>query len=178
MEVNVNRYKRDILTYFIRLNIITEMIDQTDIKIINALASNARLSNACLASRLDIAASTVTRRIDALLQDNIISIKALPNPSRIGYKASAVIGLDVDLKKVDSVCATLAGNNQLTLVVTIFGRFDVLIIADYPNFEMLKNLIKQELPQIKGINGVEPYFISETTKRYSGMFPIKEQRNC
>lgn len=177
MEAIVNRFKPRILTYYIQLNIITEMIDQTDIKIINALAANARLSNACLASRLDIAASTVTRRIDALLQDNIISIKALPNPSRIGYKASAVIGLDVDLKKVDSVCVKLAGNSQLTLVVTIFGRFDVLIIVDYPNFEMLKNLIKQDLPQIEGINRVEPYFVSETTKRYSGMFPNKGTSN-
>jgi Lrp/AsnC family transcriptional regulator, regulator for asnA, asnC and gidA len=149
------------------------MVDKTDIKIISALVQNARLSNARLASRLNIAASTAARRIDSLLRDNIVSIKALPNPSKIGYKASAVIGLDVDLKKVDGVCQKLIENSKLTLVVTIFGRFDVLIIADYPDFEILNNFIKQELTQMEGVNRIEPYFVSETTKRYSGVFRNK-----
>ena len=35
MEVIVNRFKPRILTYYIQLNIITEMIDQADIKIMN-----------------------------------------------------------------------------------------------------------------------------------------------
>jgi Lrp/AsnC family transcriptional regulator, regulator for asnA, asnC and gidA len=153
------------------------MVDKTDIKIISALVQNARLSNACLASRLNIAASTAARRIDSLLRDNIMSIKALPNPSKIGYKASAVIGLDVDLKKVDGVCEKLIENSKLTLVVTIFGRFDVLIIADYPDFEMLNNFIKQELSQMEGVNRIEPYFVSETTKRYSGVFRNKITTN-
>lgn len=104
------------------------MIDKTDFKIIRTPAEDARVSNTCLASQLNIAASTVTRRIESLLQDNIISIKALPNPLKINYKASAVIGLDVDLKKVDEVCKKFLENHQLTLVVTIFGLFDVLII--------------------------------------------------
>jgi DNA-binding Lrp family transcriptional regulator len=151
------------------------MIDQTDLRIINTLAKNARLSNAGLASQLNIAASTVTRRIDALLRDNIISIKALPNPSRIGYKASAVIGLDVDLKKVDGICEKLTGNSQISLVVTTFGRFDMLIIADFSDHEMLNNFIKQELPKIDGIIRIEPFFVSETTKRYSGMFLNKRK---
>jgi DNA-binding Lrp family transcriptional regulator len=146
------------------------MLDNTDFKIIRTLAANARISNAGLASQLDIAASTVARRIEFLLRDNVISIKALPNPSKIGYKASAVIGLDVDLKKVDEICKEFLENHQLTLVVTIFGRFDVLIIADYLEFELLNRFIKQELPQIDGITRIEPYFVTETTKRYSGMF--------
>jgi Lrp/AsnC family transcriptional regulator for asnA, asnC and gidA len=149
------------------------MIDKTDALIIKTLSEDARISNARLADQLNIAASTVTRRIESLLRDHVISIKALPNPSKIGYRAGAVIGLDVDLKKVDHVCEKLVENPQLTLVVTIFGRFDVLIIADYLDFEMLNNFIKQELPQVEGITRIETYFVSETTKRYSGMFPAK-----
>jgi Lrp/AsnC family transcriptional regulator, regulator for asnA, asnC and gidA len=153
------------------------MLDKTDLKIIKTLAKDARLSNINLAHQLNIAPSTVTRRIDSLLHENVISIKALPNPSRIGYKASAVIGLNIDLKKVDGLCEKLVRNNQLTLIVTIFGRFDVLIIADYVDFEMLNNFIKRELPQAAGIVRIEPLFVSETTKRYSGMFPNLETKN-
>jgi Lrp/AsnC family transcriptional regulator, regulator for asnA, asnC and gidA len=149
------------------------MVDKTDIQIVRTLAKNARLSNIRLAGQLNIAASTAARRIQSLLDDNVITIKALPNPSKMGYKASAVIGLDVDLKKVDRVCGKLKENNHLTLVVTVFGRFDVLIIADYPDFEILNNFIKQELPKVDGISKIETFFVSETTKRYSGMFPDK-----
>jgi DNA-binding Lrp family transcriptional regulator len=153
------------------------MLDRTDIKIIKTLAKDARISNLSLANQLNIAPSTVTRRIDSLLRDSVISIKALPNPSKIGYKASAVIGLDCDLRKVDGLCEKLIQNNQITLIVTIFGRFDVLIIADYLDFKMLNNFIKQELSKEEGIIRIEPFFVSETTKRYSGMFPDEQNPN-
>jgi DNA-binding Lrp family transcriptional regulator len=153
------------------------MIDSTDRKIIKALTLDARLSNVQLAQQLNIAVSTVSRRIDALLRDKVISIKALPNPFKIGYKASAVIGLDVDLNQVDDVCAKLSGNSHMTLVVTTFGRFDVLIIADYENFELLNHFIKQELPQIQGVKAAEPFFVTETAKRYSGMFQNNSSAN-
>ena len=146
------------------------MVDKTDVKIIRALAEDARISNVQLARQLNIAVSTVSRRIDKLIHENVISIKALPNALKMGFKASAVIGLDVDLRKVDDVCSKLMDNSYITRVVTTFGRFDMLIIADYPDFELLHHFIKQELSQIDGITRTEPFFVSETTKRYEGMF--------
>jgi Lrp/AsnC family transcriptional regulator, regulator for asnA, asnC and gidA len=146
------------------------MVDSTDRKIIKALTRDARLSNAQLARELDIAVSTVARRIDALLRENIISIKALPNPYKMGCKASAVIGLDVDLRKVDIICSRLVENSHLSLVVTTFGRFDMLVIADYKDHSLLTHFIKQDLLSIDGVHRAEPYFVTEVSKRYSGMF--------
>ncbi len=146
------------------------VIENIDGKIIRALTRDARLSNVQLARQLNIAVSTVSRRIETLLRDNVISIKALPNPLKMGYKASAVIGLDVDLRKVDAVCSRLLENSHLSLVVTTFGRFDVLIIADYTDFLSLNQFFQRELLQIDGVLRAEPYFVSETNKRYPGMF--------
>ena len=150
------------------------MLDTTDKNIINALSRNARVSNVRLARQLGIAVSTVARRTEALLEEHVISIKALPNPYKMGYKASAVIGIDCDLNRVDEACSKLTENGHLTLVVTTFGRFDVLMIADYADSMLLNHFIKQELPQIPGVLAVEPYFVSETYKRYSGMFKNRE----
>lgn len=53
--------------------------DDIDMKIIEAMEKDARQSCASLAKRLDISAPTVRRRINRLLDSNIIRIQAFPN---------------------------------------------------------------------------------------------------
>jgi Lrp/AsnC family transcriptional regulator, regulator for asnA, asnC and gidA len=146
------------------------MIEDIDKQIVRALCRNARISNIKLAQQLGVASSTIARRIETLLQENVITIRAIPNPFMIGYRTSVVIGLDIDLTQVDNICAILKENSQISLIVTTFGRYDVMLIVDYPDYELLIDFIHKELSQIAGIKAVEPFFVSEIVKRYAGMF--------
>jgi DNA-binding Lrp family transcriptional regulator len=146
------------------------MLDQTDYKIIMMLRENGRSSNVQLARTLDLYESTVAKRVENLLANEIISIKAVPNPFKFGYKANAYITLDVDLSKVKNVCARLSINPNISTVVTCFGRYDVYLIANYPEWEMLNRFVKDELSQIDGINKIETFFIDKIIKRYEGIF--------
>jgi len=114
------------------------MIDSINRRIIAALKSDGRYSCAALARDLGINVATVVKRIDAMLENGVISVRAVLNPFKLGYNVHALITLDTDLTKVDQVCAHFVNNPNISLAVTTFGRFDVLLLADFPAWENLQ----------------------------------------
>jgi DNA-binding Lrp family transcriptional regulator len=147
------------------------MLDKISLKVMSELCHDGRSSNVKLAQKLGISAVTVAKKINAMIEDAIIAIKAMPNPAKMGYQAQAFIGLSVDLKKIDSVCDQLTDNPHINTVVTSFGRFDILLIVFFPEWETLQNFIKEELPRIEGVRHVETYLILEEKKGNKGIFP-------
>ncbi len=80
------------------------MMDDVDRRIIAALKSDGRYSYAGLAKDLGINAATVNRRIDKMLEEDVISIRAVLNPFKLGYNAHALITLDIDLTRPSYSC--------------------------------------------------------------------------
>jgi Lrp/AsnC family transcriptional regulator for asnA, asnC and gidA len=146
------------------------MMNDINRKIIHALSKDGCITNTKLAQDLDINAATVAKRINAMVMENIFTIRGIPNPYKMVHGAHAVITLKVDLKKIKFVCAKLVDNPNISTVLTTFGRFDVLIIADFCNSEMLLNFVKNELSQTRGINEIDINFVSEIKKRSYGVF--------
>ena len=134
------------------------------------LFQDGRSSNASIAQKLGISVVTVDKRKNAMIEEGIIAIKAIPNPVKMGYQAQAFIGINVDLKKIDRICAQLMDNSHINLVLTSFGRFDILLLVYFQEWAMLESFIKEELPQVEGVNHIETYLVSEAKKRYYGIF--------
>ena len=146
------------------------MIDNINRRIIDALKSDGRYSYAGLAKELGLNVATVARRIDRMLQEDVITIKAVLNPFKIGYNAQAVITLDIELTKFDLISAQLIRSPNISLVVTVFGRFDMLVIADFPTWKELQEFISKELPKVEGIYKVDAFPVIEIKKVFSGLF--------
>ncbi len=145
-------------------------LNKTDRKLIAELERDGRQSYADLAQKVGINVSTVSKRITQMQREDIIKIKAVSNPSKIGYKANAFVTMDVNIKKIDDVCHKLANNSNIYLIATLFGWFDVLIGVHFPSAEMLTKFIKEELANIEGIINIETLYQAEIKKRYYGWF--------
>jgi DNA-binding Lrp family transcriptional regulator len=146
------------------------MIDNINRRIIAALKSDGRYTYAGLARELGVNVATVAKRVDKMLQEGTITIRAVLNPFKVGYNAHALITLDIDLPKVDAISARLVGNPNLSLVVTTFGRFDMLLLADFPTLAMLQDFITGDLPGIEGILKIDAFPVIENKKLYNPMF--------
>ena len=146
------------------------MIDNINRNIISVLRGEGRTSNVKLAKELGINAATVAKRIEAMLREELIVIRAVPNPFKRGYQVHAFVTLKVDLPKVESICAKLVDNPNINAVVTTFGRFDVIILVDSYNWDELVAFIEEEISRIGGINEIGISFISEIKKRSYGAF--------
>jgi Lrp/AsnC family transcriptional regulator for asnA, asnC and gidA len=123
-----------------------------------------------LAAKLGITPKTAASRVERLIQSKILAIRAQPNPYKLGFSASALIFVKTDPGKIDEVCERLAGYFNVNLVQTIFGRFDVIAIVFFPNWEMLHGFISDEVYMIDGVTHVELFFIKEIFKRYERFF--------
>jgi len=141
------------------------MIDDIDKKIITELQRDGRLSYLELANRLQISISTVSRRVERLINQNVIVIKALPNPVEVGFIANAIIALNIDGSKLDSICDTLVAHPDVHLVVLTLGRYDILASVYLAKPDMLVRLIKKEISQIEGVVKVETLYIADLKKR-------------
>ena len=149
------------------------MVSKTNRRLILELQRDGAASYAHLATRLGITTQTVAKRMESLISSDIMQIRALPNPYRLGLAANALIAVKVDPAKIDDVCNVLMDNFYVNLVQPVFGRFDILIIVYFPKWNMLHDFISNELNHIDGIIKVEPYFIKDIFKRYERMF-VKE----
>jgi len=147
-----------------------DRLDKINRQILIALEKDGRCSFAKLSKNLKLKVSTISKRVNYFLENDIISIKAVPNPHRIGYKVMVFITLDVDIFKIRNVCDKLVENPNISSIVTTFGRFDILVFAEFLNLDDLYKLAREELPDIEGINKIDTFFISEIKKRYEKLF--------
>jgi DNA-binding Lrp family transcriptional regulator len=146
------------------------MLDHYDRKIIQALRENGRASHAKIAKDLGINAATVAKRTETLVEGGTIAIKAALNPFKLGFKAHAFIALNVDLTKVQSVCLALMPHPNVTSIQTCFGRFDIMLVVDFLDWESLDSFTKLHLAKIEGINKIETFLIADIKKRYHDLF--------
>lgn len=58
-----------------------------------------------------------------------------------------VVALDVEFSKVRAVCDELVNNPNISSVVTTFGRFNVILFAEFYHINELNQLIRVEMQQ-------------------------------
>lgn len=146
------------------------MVDQTNFRIIQELTKDGRSSNALLAKKLHLNIATVAKRVDTMIRENIIEIRTLPNPAKMGYQAGAVICLTAKPDKLEDICLQLKDNAHINLLVITFGRFDIIIVVYFKEWLDIENFLDEVLAKIEGISQIETFLISSPKKRYLGVF--------
>ena len=121
------------------------MISQTDKKIILELQKNGRTSYADLAARLNISVSTAATRTERLIESKIIEIRAIPNPFKIGLAANALIAIQAEPSKIDSICGQLVDDYKISTVLLVFGRYDILFFVFSPIWKIMHDFITETI---------------------------------
>ena len=146
------------------------MLDNLSYQILKALSKDGRYSYTKLAQELKTKVSTVSNKVNKMLEEDLISIRAVPNPYRIGYKFQVVIAMNVDLGQIDKVCDALMDNSNVSSIATMFGRFNILVFAEFPTIDMLFTIVREVLPNLDGVNRIDTLFVSERKKSYEKLF--------
>jgi|WetSurMetagenome_2_1015567.scaffolds.fasta_scaffold00622_11 DNA-binding Lrp family transcriptional regulator len=148
------------------------MIDRIDRLILKNIFEDASISNLKLAKNLGINAATVAKRIDAMLKNEMISIKAVQDLRR--FKVKAFITLNVDLMSIDKLKTKLTDSTAVRLAVATFGRFDILTLVHFLDWDKFNSFMQDELGQWPGVVHSNVFLVAETkaeTKNaQAGMF--------
>jgi Lrp/AsnC family transcriptional regulator, regulator for asnA, asnC and gidA len=148
------------------------MINGLDRKLIIELEKNGRASHVELSSTLGVHVSTIAKKMKNLENREIIKVRALPNPDKMGYTAHAVFTIKVENNLLESVCSNLYRRFNVNLIITTFGRFDILAVAYFPSWGQLINFVVEDLSKIEGIINKDIYFVKKIIKR--SYLPVSE----
>ncbi|MGC9009264.1 MAG: Lrp/AsnC family transcriptional regulator [Sulfolobales archaeon] len=129
-----------------------ESLDELDLRILEILRENARISIRDIARLLRRAPSTVAERIKKLEKKGfIIGYTALIDSSKLGYRLNALTLLQVEGGYIEEVEKLLASEPNVRAVYDITGEYDIAIVSTFRDTEELDKFIKRILknPHIK-----------------------------
>jgi DNA-binding Lrp family transcriptional regulator len=141
------------------------MLSNLERRLIIELQSDGRLTNLELAKRLDLHISTVKKKLDRLEKQGLVKVRALPNPFKLGYFANVIIAIKADILKIDEICALLSQYFHINLVVTTFGKYDILAMAYFQNWDGLLSLISNIFTKNNGVRTLDTFLAKDIKKR-------------
>jgi Lrp/AsnC family transcriptional regulator for asnA, asnC and gidA len=139
-------------------------LDATDVAILRRLQENGRLPNARIARELGLSEPTVRKRIDRMVQDDIIKVVAVLNPRKIGYASDVLIGIRTETGRMVEVGEKLAKNERVVYLGYIAGRYDILVEMLFRDDADLLEFLNSEIPHLGGVTGMETSHVLRTGK--------------
>ncbi len=139
-------------------------LDETDLRIIELLQQDGRRSNSGIGRELGLPESTVRRRIERLLRDDIIKIVAIANNDKLRLPIHVLIGVSLDLARNASATRALVNLVQVGWVAATTGPYDILLEASFPSMDHLHTFITEELAQIEGVERVDTAIVLNLAK--------------
>ncbi|MEP4034633.1 Lrp/AsnC ligand binding domain-containing protein [Roseibium polysiphoniae] len=141
----------------------TAELDRTDRKILRLLQDDGRLTNAELATRVNVSAATCHRRTQRLFQEGFIkSVRAQVEPQSVGLGALVMVGVVLDRSTPESFAAFEAAVVRMPSLLDcnlVAGDFDYLLkirVKDMPDFNRLH---ARELITLPGVRQTRTFFV-------------------
>lgn len=152
-------------------------LDPKDRELIALLQSNVRASYHELASATGLSASTVRRRIDRLVQRDVLKLVAVPSWSRLGLHLTALIAISVDLHRLRRVGDALATMDEIVFVAIVTGAYDLIAELVLPTNEDFVRFVTQRIAPIEGIRNVQTFMVPEFVKSFEQYrLPVEPNR--
>lgn len=145
----------------------TNELDDLDILLIKKLQMNPRQRPGVLASEFGLNVSTIRKRIQRLVDENVIRIIAVVDSSVLGYECPATIGLKCKPDKIREVAEAVASYNNIQYVSICAGRYDIETFGMFKKLSDLENFISVELGSIPGLIYTETAVIHNVVKTIS-----------
>tara|TARA_E500000331_G_scaffold342729_1_gene376703 strand:+ start:69 stop:497 length:429 start_codon:yes stop_codon:yes gene_type:complete len=140
-------------------------MDKINKNIIEILKSDGRISNAEIARNLGVSEGTIRRRIKIMIEENVLSVYAVPDPKKTGYNEEALIGIQVDPNKLDQVGDSISKHQYTTWVTRTTGGFDIFTWVTVPDSKELTNFLTYFLGNLEGVNKTETFISLDVLKR-------------
>jgi Lrp/AsnC family transcriptional regulator, regulator for asnA, asnC and gidA len=152
-------------------------LDHIDLGILELLEEDGRRPNADIARNLEIAESTVRKRIDRLIQANVFRTVIIPDAHAVGLMGHLIVGIHAELGKAQGIADRLSQLNEVRFVALTTGAFDLIAEVYLPSVNDFLRFIDRELARIEGIKGVATSTVLQQPKsRYNWIEMLRAGR--
>ena len=143
-------------------------IDRIDRNILRHLQSDGRLSNAEMATLVNVSPATCHRRTQRLFDEGWVkSVRAQIDPDRVGLGAVVMVGVVLDRSTPESFSAFEEAITKLPVVLDchlVAGDFDYLLkirVRDMADFNRLHG---ETLIALPGVRQTRTFFVMKVVK--------------
>jgi Lrp/AsnC family transcriptional regulator for asnA, asnC and gidA len=138
-------------------------LDNISKVIIEQLQEDGRRSYAAIARAVGLSEAATRQRVQRLIDEGVIQIVAVTDPTAIGFHRQALIGITVE-GDIASVAEKLSGLPEAEYVVVCAGQFDLLVELLCEDDEHLLNTIDESVRTIPGVRKTEAFVYLKVAK--------------
>jgi DNA-binding Lrp family transcriptional regulator len=152
-------------------------LDNTDIKILNALQANARISNAELSALVNLSQTPCLRRLRKLEQSGLIEqYTARLNHSMLGIGVSAFVFIKLNKNTSSNAAAFEAAIGEFSEVLeccVLAGVHDYALRIVTKNLQTFESFLKDKLATVEQVTDIESTIILNQTMAHRSPRLIK-----
>jgi DNA-binding Lrp family transcriptional regulator len=139
-------------------------IDSLDVKLIEMLQENARITYTALARATGVTIPTVKERMKRLIELGVIEgFTVMVNPDKIKERARSILLLEAEPGEIESITEKLLELEEICEVYQTAGSFDIALKVEVRNFAKLEKLISL-LSNMQGVKGLRSSLIIRAPK--------------
>ena len=139
-------------------------MDLVDLKILEELKNNSRMSYNEISERISKTEATVRRRVQKLKDDGVIKRFTIDYEVDSKPKVSATIKIEPDFKDIKRILSELSNVEEINVIWRLSGDCGLLMKVDIPSIEQFNPLIEEKISRIQGIKIIETCFITDIIK--------------
>jgi len=139
-------------------------LDLLDLKIIEELKNNSRVSFNDISQKIDKTEATVRRRVKKLLEEGVITRFTIDYNIDSKQNISATIKVVPDFKDIKRILKQLRSVEEIKNIWRLSGDCGLLMKVDIPSIDKFNPLIEEKISQIQGIKIIETCFITDIIK--------------
>ncbi|MCX8059418.1 MAG: Lrp/AsnC family transcriptional regulator [Spirochaetes bacterium] len=150
-------------------------IDNKDLKILQILQKNGKITNKKLSDELNLSPPSVLERVKRLENSGYIKeYKAILDRDKIGRPILAFICIYLEKNNeetVNSLFKYLINLNEVLEIFHITGRFDFIVKVSAKNLQDLNKVISAKISESEAVKKVETFLVLDAFERNE--YPIE-----
>ena len=107
-----------------------------------------------------------------MVEDQVLHIVGLVNPSALDYEAPAMIGISVQPPLLESVAVTIAKFPEVSYLIMVSGEFDLFVEVLCRDRSHLVSFLNEKLLKVPGIIRSQTFMTLRTYKMAYGAKPL------
>lgn len=149
--------------------------DKLDYEIIQALHKNARVTASEIARNTGGNERTIRKRIERLVDEDVIRLTAILNPHAFGYVTAADIFIQVDPKLEDEIIDKLLAIPEVTYVAFGQGTNDISLEARFKDNDGFREFIRTTLANMEGVTVDRYTLVPRILRNIDEWMPPKDE---
>jgi Lrp/AsnC family transcriptional regulator for asnA, asnC and gidA len=157
------------------LRLVHRRLDEIDLKIVSLLHEDGRMATREIARRCELAEGSIRRRLQRLLEDDVIRVTVLTDPPSVNLLLSAFLMIKCRLGDMETVSKEVARMPEVRYVAVVTGTHDLIVEAFFYSRRHLTTFLSKRLAKMQGVVDTQTSIVLQVAKM-SFEWEIPDQR--